>query len=226
MAGLGRQGWVAAAALALLVSLGSCGPFQVGVEQSPASPEIAATAPAGLSPATPANPEPEGTMATVSALQTANARLAAEVARLTAERTQFVATVQAAPAATPLPTTAPLPPTVPPPLTPTPMPAATVGPLIPTRITFPAGSASATVSPDLTASGPRAYVLKVLAGQHLILSADQDLDVQVSGPDGRLLAPFAIRPQQWEYVVGQTGDQTITLNGEGRPTVTIYVPPR
>ncbi len=201
------------AAFALMLSLASCGPFQVGIEQAPASSNATAATP-GVDRTAPASPIPDDADARVVALETANARLAAQVATLTAARASLATATQLAP---PSASPSPAADTVAPSATPA---------APPTRITFSTGSASATVTPDLSGGAARGYVLKVLAGQHLILSADRAVSVQVNGPDGRALAPVATRPQQWEYVVGQTGDHIIVLTGEGRTTLTIYVPPR
>ena len=179
----------------LLLLAAACGPLQVGIESA---------TPAGRPGATgspPATPSPERGAPTIAALETANAGLANQVATLTAAQAR----------SQPQPT----------PLTPAPPPA----PVLPLRITFPPGSASATVRPDLAPGVPQVYVLKVLAGQHLLINADHDLQLQVTGPDGRLLTPVAARPQQWDYAVAQPGDQTLAFSGAGHVTITIYVPP-
>ncbi len=179
----------------LLLVAAACGPLQVGIESA---------APAGRSGATdslPATPSPDRAAATIAALETANAGLASQVATLTAAQA----------------------PSQPPPTQPTSAPPRT--PVLSVRITFPPGSASATVSPDLAPGVLQVYVLKVLAGQHLLINADHDLQLEITGPDGRPLAPLAAKPQQWDYAVTKTGDQTLAFSGAGHVTITIYVPP-
>jgi hypothetical protein len=64
----------------------------------------------------------------------------------------------------------------------------------------------------------------LIARRHAVLRLAQP-DRPPLAAARRVLAPVATRPQQWEFAVDQTGDQTITLSGTGRITVTIYVPP-
>jgi hypothetical protein len=97
--------------------------------------------------------------------------------------------------------------------------------VLPERVSFATGSASATVTPDLSPGVPQAYVLKVAAGQHLLINSDHDLQLQVIGPDGRWQAAAAVETRQWDYTVRQAGDQTLVFNGAGHVSITIYVPP-
>ncbi len=211
--------------LLVLFLLAACGPFELSVEGTATS---AAETPAPAESAAPTRDSGP----TVAALQTENARLAVQVATLAAAQAappgpQPSATRPAPAPATTVPPT-PLPstpaPTMPAPPTPVPPTLAPAGPAV--RITFPPGSASITVSPNLVAGQAQSYVLKINAGQHIILTADHELQASVRGPDNRPLVPSSTAPRQWDFLVTQTGDQTIVLAGVGRATVTIYVPPR
>ncbi len=179
----------------LLLVVGACGPFQAGIESAPPVGRPSVTA--GL----PATPSPDRAVPTIVALETANAEMVIQVATLTAAQDESRPRLTQ-PGAAPLTTALP-----------------------PVRITFPPGSASATVSPDLLSGVPQIYILKVLGGQHLLVNADRDLQLAVTGPDGRPLAPVTAGPRQWDYAVTTTGDQALAFSGSGPVTITIYVPP-
>ncbi|MCD6290018.1 MAG: hypothetical protein J7M34_05890 [Anaerolineae bacterium] len=113
-----------------------------------------------------------------------------------------------------------------PPLPATPTPAV---PAERERIQFAPGNASAEFAVTLTSGVPKAYVLRVMAGQQLYVSAlgEHDVVVSVFGPgDVPIPVERMGRPGLWRADIPQTGDYTIVLLGEGDVSVTVYVPPR
>jgi hypothetical protein len=95
-----------------------------------------------------------------------------------------------------------------------------------TRINFAPGNASTTFTTNLAAGAAQGYVLQVLGGQQLYVSATGNATVGVLDPSD---IPMAIqragRPGLWIVGIPVTGDYTVVVYGDGVSTVTIYVPP-
>ncbi|HEY65921.1 MAG TPA: hypothetical protein G4O02_15270 [Caldilineae bacterium] len=112
-----------------------------------------------------------------------------------------------------------------------PPPEATPTPIVPTereRIQFAPGTASYEFTTTLVAGTPKAYVLRVMAGQRLYVSAlgESEVTVAVFGPDDVLIPTTRSgRPGLWFADIPETGDYTIVLYGEGEVSVTVYIPP-
>ncbi len=96
-----------------------------------------------------------------------------------------------------------------------------------TRITFPPGNASTTFDTTLVSGASQGYVLRVLGGQELRVSATGNALVGVlDSGDIPLPVQRAGRPGLWTVQVPATSDYTVVVYGDGSSTVTIYVPPR
>jgi len=120
-----------------------------------------------------------------------------------------------------VPVTVRVPPLAP---TPTPKPASPT----PERIQFAPGTASYEFTTTLVAGVPKAYVLRVMGGQRLYVSAlgESEVMVAVFGPgDVPIPTVRAGRPGLWFADIPTTGDYTIVLSGEGEVSVTVYIPP-
>ncbi len=119
-----------------------------------------------------------------------------------------------------------------PPLPPTPHPTPALAiPL--TRIQFAPGNASYDFSVELMPGMPRGYVVRVLQGQRIYVSALSALGtlpeplIMVLDTAGRPMAvERGARPGLWMVDVPQTGDYTIVVYGEGEVDVTVYIPPK
>jgi len=97
-----------------------------------------------------------------------------------------------------------------------------------TRIQFAPGNASYEFTTVLTAGTPQGYVLRVMAGQRIYVSAlgEHEITVVVMGPGSVPLPTIrGGRPGQWYADVLTTGDYTVVLSGEGEAYVTIFIPP-
>jgi hypothetical protein len=100
-------------------------------------------------------------------------------------------------------------------------------PVTRTRITFPPGNASTTFDTTLVTGAPQGYVLRVLGGQELRVSATGNALVGVlDSRDIPLPVQRAGRPGLWTVQVPATSDYTVVVYGDGPSTVTIFVPPR
>ncbi|GAB4561156.1 MAG: hypothetical protein Kow0047_08240 [Anaerolineae bacterium] len=103
-------------------------------------------------------------------------------------------------------------------------------PLTRTRITFAPGTASYELTTTLRAGEPQGFVLRIMAGQRLYVSAlgaPEYPTVQVLDPSDRPLpTERGGRPGEWITDIVQTGDHTVVVTGEGEAQITFYVPPR
>ncbi len=96
----------------------------------------------------------------------------------------------------------------------------------PRRITIPPDSTSVTFSTSLVPGVSQSYVLRILAGQQLIVASDNDVStLNVLSPGGGALAPTYEQPGNWEFSAPATGDYTLVFAGQGPITPTITVSP-
>jgi hypothetical protein len=90
-------------------------------------------------------------------------------------------------------------------------------PVTRTRITFPPGNASTTFDTTLITSAPQGYVLRVLGGQELRVSATGNALVGVlDSRDIPLPVQRAGRPGLWAVRVPATSDYTVVMYGMDR----------
>lgn len=109
-----------------------------------------------------------------------------------------------------------------------PTPVATATPILPAtreRITFGAGSTVYAFAVNLTSGVPHAYVLTILAQQHMDVTANGNVTITVFDRQNRPVAPTSVQPGQWAGMMPQTGDYTIVLQGDGVFDVSINIPP-
>lgn len=162
----------------LLLAMMACGTLQISVE-GPPTPDTAA-------------------FGTVEALQTQNAQLATEVAKLNS--------------ATALPTAQPtlIPPTLTPgAAAPTTAPAAQ-------RITFLGGATVGVVSAPIEAGRSQAYVLQAFQSQPMFVyigSYNNDVTFSLKTPDGTTIVPAASKLTSWQGSLPHTGDYFLTIYG-------------
>ena len=101
------------------------------------------------------------------------------------------------------------------------------GPVTRKRISFRPGNASATFSTQLVSGQAQDYVLRVMAGQTIFVSASGNANVAMFGPgDAPLPTYYDAAYGRWQAPAAQTGDYVIRLSGSGPSTVTVYIPPR
>ncbi len=93
------------------------------------------------------------------------------------------------------------------------------------RITFGAGSTVYAFTVNLTRGTPQAYVLTILAQQHMDVTANGDVTIIVLDRQNKLVMPTSAQPGQWAGVMPQTGDYIIVLQGDGSFDVSISIPP-
>lgn len=125
------------------------------------------------------------------------------------------------------PTVQPLPPTLPPapPASPTPS-----GPSA-RRVQFATGSTSAQVQGKVSAGAVDRYVLKVLAGQTMIIKStfDVPLRIQVAGENGEVYKMFGSGSADWTGQLRTTQDYYIEVAAESGGiatyTLNIVIPP-
>jgi hypothetical protein len=109
------------------------------------------------------------------------------------------------------------------------IPSANPTPLPPTRITFPPGGTSATVSMTLQPGQARVYVLGASAGQQMYLYLTSPVSrVTVYAPRGGVVYPTSIdvTQTQYTYYLSASGDWRIELLGSGPNSMTVVIPPR
>jgi hypothetical protein len=109
------------------------------------------------------------------------------------------------------------------------IPSASPTPLPPTRITFPPGGTSATVSMTLQPGQARVYVLGASAGQQMYLYLTSPVSrVTVYAPRGGVVYPTSIdvTQTQYTYYLSASGDWRIELLGSGPNSMTVVIPPR
>ena len=117
-------------------------------------------------------------------------------------------------------------PTVQPTVQPTSQPTSNPGTGNATRINIPAGNASVTLNASLTAGTPKAYVLRILAGQTLYVSTTGVVDVTIYSPSNTVLTSGHARfPTRWAAPAVETGDYTFVVSGSGTSTLVFYIPP-
>ncbi len=103
---------------------------------------------------------------------------------------------------------------------------APAAPQPPRRITIPPDSTSVTFSTSLVQGAPQSYVLRILAGQQLLVASDNDVStLVVLSPSGSALSPTYQQPGNWEFSAPATGDFTLVFAGQGAITPTITVSP-
>jgi hypothetical protein len=93
------------------------------------------------------------------------------------------------------------------------------------RITFAPGTTVYTLTVDLTPGAPKAYVLTILAQQHMDITANGDVTIVVLDRQNKPIVPTSAQPGQWGGVMPQTGDYTIVLQGNGAFDISISIPP-
>jgi hypothetical protein len=109
------------------------------------------------------------------------------------------------------------------------IPAASPTPQPPTRITFPPGGTSATVSMTLQPGQAKVYVLGASAGQQMFLYLTSPVSrLMVYAPNGSVVYPTSIDVTQTQYTFYLTagGDWRIELWGSGPNGMTVVIPPR
>lgn len=96
------------------------------------------------------------------------------------------------------------------------------------RITFQPGAISASVSMQLVAGVPKAFVLRANAGQYMTISVTQSIaSIVVQAPSGAVLSPYSQGSPTtgpWSYQLPSTGDYRITLTGSGSNTMVVTIP--
>jgi predicted permease len=135
--------------------------------------------------------------------------------------TRALATRASSPSAQPSSTTTRAP-------TAAPTPVATATLILPAtreRITFGAGSTDYAFAVNLTSGMPQAYVLTILAQQHMDVTANGAVTIIVLDRQNKPVVPTSLQPGQWAGVIPQTGDYTIVLQGAGVFNVSINIPP-
>ncbi len=93
------------------------------------------------------------------------------------------------------------------------------------RISFLTGDASQTLTVNLNEGIPSAYVLRILAGQTLYVTATGNVTLAVLDPSNLPLTPTTPLPGKWQVTLPQTGDYTLVFLGSGASTVVVYIPP-
>jgi hypothetical protein len=103
-------------------------------------------------------------------------------------------------------------------------PAGAMTPASRKRISFAPEDAATTFTTTLASGSPQGYVLTVLGGQRIYISATGQAQVQVLGAgDAQLKTLGGVG--LWAVDASQTGDYTVVVFGTGATTVTIFVPP-
>lgn len=93
------------------------------------------------------------------------------------------------------------------------------------RITFAPGGTSASFTATLVQNAPQGFVLRVMAAQHVIVSATGNPTLTVLDPDDNLLTPVTASPGNWEIAIPRTGDYTLVFQGAGSVSITVTIPP-
>ena len=94
------------------------------------------------------------------------------------------------------------------------------------RVTIAPGNTSTTLKVTLASGTPKAYVLRIQAGQTLYVSTTGQADVAIYGPSKTVLTSgHANSPNRWSAKASQTGDYTFVIAGSGERTLTFYIPP-
>ena len=98
------------------------------------------------------------------------------------------------------------------------------------RVTFAKGGTSYKVVATLSAGCAKSYILRIMAGQNLVLAIggydNAGLDsITVTNPAGKALTADAAAGSRY-YAAATTGDYKITVRGAGRVEFDISVPPR
>lgn len=93
------------------------------------------------------------------------------------------------------------------------------------RIHFVSGSTNATFSTDLMSGIAKGFILKILAGQQMLIRVNSDVQLVVLDPDSQKLAPASTHAGNRTFTITQTGDHTLILSGTGHITISIEIPP-
>lgn len=102
----------------------------------------------------------------------------------------------------------------------------TLPPIQTSRVTIPAGYASAKVDPNLISGIPQGYVINVQQGQTLYAATVGEVEVTIYGPDHTsLVQGQASFPRRWSVLANTTGDYTFVISGSGPSHITFFVPP-
>jgi hypothetical protein len=101
-----------------------------------------------------------------------------------------------------------------------------VGPGANERINMPAGASSATVQTKLTNGVPRGYVLRVQAGQHILVQTANPVTLTIVDPKGTPLPVTKTADQlAWDATATTSGDHLLVLRGNGSNILNVTVPP-
>jgi hypothetical protein len=218
-----RRAMAALILLLLTVALSGCGVFQVAVDQT-AAPD-------------------RGLQATQEALSTENARLAGQVATLSAQLAtppaeangtpSGAATATASPSSQPIqiPTVTPTAPgaattaVATATLAPAPPPTRLPLPAARTRIRFAAGATSYTLRTTLVPGVTQGWVMGIQGGQRVVVSLTGDAVVELLDPADSPLPIVARDTGTWTFRVPTTDDYTLLAAGSGPATITIVIPP-
>jgi serine/threonine protein kinase len=107
--------------------------------------------------------------------------------------------------------------------------ATSISPASTERIRFPSGGTSVAFSTDLAPDVARAYVLRILGGQGVYVSATGQSSLLALDGDGQPLTPLTqdltTSPRKWEFQAPATDDYTLVFGGGGETRITVVVPP-
>lgn len=92
-------------------------------------------------------------------------------------------------------------------------------------IQFCTGCTSSTIVIDLVPGSAKGYVLRILGGQTLTVTTDGAATVAILDSHGFQLPLSWSDDRRWEAYIPQTGDYKVIVGGNGRYTLTFYIPP-
>ncbi len=93
------------------------------------------------------------------------------------------------------------------------------------RIVFGPGDTQTHFNTALTASEPQGYILKVQAGQKMIITASGGVSIGLLDPNDQEIMLTTIQPRTWTANLNTSGDYTVVLYGNGPTSLVIEVPP-
>ncbi len=91
------------------------------------------------------------------------------------------------------------------------------------RVTFPAGSSTATLNATLVQGVPRGYGLQAQAGQKVTVKASNASNATLTVEDTAGNAVETTQPaeKQWEFTAAQAGEYVLVWHGSGPMTFTV-----
>jgi hypothetical protein len=98
---------------------------------------------------------------------------------------------------------------------PTPMPATAPIPTVRERVSFPQGGTVLMLTPLLTQSVPRGYMMYLLADQRLFVHAPGTTPVWLLNNADRTIGPVSRANGAIEFRIPRAGDYTVVLSGAG-----------